>query len=152
MCYDWSTWDDAYAFVEDKNDEFIQTNLQYESFKDININFILFYNQSSDLVFSKVFDFNQEKEIALPDSFYRFIDDNEEILLHHANYSHSHFGAVLYDQKEEPLLITATPIVKSNKEGPIRGTMIQGRFIDRERIDYFENITQLSIEISPLSG
>jgi sensor domain CHASE-containing protein len=148
--YDWSTWDDAYAFTENVNEEYIQTNLQYESFKHININFMFFYNKTDNLVFSKVFDFNQEKEITLPNSLFSFIYDNKELLLHHQNYNHSHVGIVLYNQKRTPLLISATPIVKSNGEGPIGGTLIIGRFLDNERLVYFENITQLSISIHPL--
>ncbi len=152
MCYDWSTWDDSYAFVEDKNDEFIQANLQYEIFLDININFMVFYNQSGSLVFSKVYDFSQEKEITLPESFYSFINEKNEIILQNTNYSHSHNGIILFNETEEPLLISATPIVKSTKEGPIHGTLIVGRFLNEERIEYFKNITQLSIVINPLSN
>ncbi len=152
MCYDWSTWDDSYTFVEDKNDEFIQANLQYEIFLDININFMVFYNQSGNLVFSKVFDFYQEKEITLPDSFYSFINEKNEIILQNTNYSHSHNGIILFNETEEPLLISATSIVKSNREGPIHGTLIVGRFLNEERIEYFKNITQLSIVINPLSN
>jgi sensor domain CHASE-containing protein len=150
LSYDWSTWDDTYAFIENKNEEFIQTNLQYENLKDINMNFMLFYNITDNLVFSKVFDFNQEKEITLPDTLYSFIYDNKELLLHHPDYNHSHVGIVLYNQKQTPLFLCSTPIVKSNKDGPIDGTLIVGRFLNKERLNYFENITQLSISIHPL--
>jgi len=147
---DWSTWDDTNTFTENINEEYIQANLQYESLRDININFMFFYNKTDSLVFSRVFDFNQEKEITLPNSLYSFIYDNKELLLHHSNYNHSHVGIVLYNQKQTPLLICATPIVKNNKEGPIGGTLVVGRFLNKERLNYFENITQLSITINPL--
>lgn len=152
MSYDWSTWDDTYTFVEDKNDEYIQANLQYESFKDININFMFFYNQSNGLVFSKVFDFSQEKEIYFPDSLYSFINEKNEIFLHQTNYSNNYQGVLFYNETEEPLLISITPIVHSNKEGPIHGKLITGRFLNQERIDYLKEITQLSININPLSN
>jgi sensor domain CHASE-containing protein len=148
--YDWSAWDDTYFFTENKNEEFIQENLQYERFRDINLNFMFFYNKTDSLVFSRIFDFSQEKEITLPNSLYSFIYDNRELLLHHPDYNHSHVGVVLYNPKHTPLLISATPIVKNNKEGPIGGTLIVGRFLNEEKLNYFENITQLSISINPL--
>ena len=152
MSYDWSTWNDTYTFVEDKNDEYIQANLQYESFKDININFMFFYNQSNGLVFSKVYDFSQENKIYFPDSLYSLIDEKNEIFLHQANYSNNYQGFLLYNKTEEPLLISITPIVHSNKDGPIHGKLITGRFLNQERIDYFKEINQLSINVYPLSN
>jgi len=150
--YDWSVWDDTYSFVEDKNEEYIQKNLQYEIFEDIKINFMLFYNNSDMLVFSKTFDFKQKNETFLPNSFYTYIFKNKESLLNHPDIEYSQTGIVLYDEKETPLLISINPIVTSNKEGPIHGLLIMGRFLDDTKVESFGNITHLAVVLHPLSS
>jgi sensor domain CHASE-containing protein len=148
--YDWSAWSDTYYFIENQSEDYIQSNLYYDGLKAININFMLFYNQTDNLIFSKAYDFQQEEEIALPAELYSYIYDNKELLLHHYHYNNSHVGIVLYNLKQTPLLLSSTPILKNNGEGPIDGTLITGRFLNNDRLQYFENITQLSISISPL--
>lgn len=152
ISYDWSTRDDTYVFIENANEQYIQTNLDYVIFEDIQINFMIFYNESDCLLFHRAFDFNEKKEIILPPTLFMFIDDNKDVLLHHQNNDHSLSGIVVYDQIQTPLLISVTPILKSNKEGPIRGTLIMGRFLDEEKLDYFSTITQLSVSVYPFSN
>lgn len=152
ISYDWSTWDDTYVFIENANEQYIQTNLDYVIFEDIQINFMIFYNESDSLLFYKAFDFYEKKEIILPASLFLFIDDNKDVLLHHQNNDHSLSGIIVYDQMQTPLLISVTPILKSNKEGPIRGTLLIGRFLDEEKLNYFSTITQLSVSVYPFSN
>lgn len=152
ICYDWSTWDDTYTFVEDKNNEYIHSNLQYEIFIDIDVDFMIFYNQSGSFVYSKAFDLNTGDELSLPENLYSLINAKNEIFLHHPDYTDEHCGVILFDDNEDPILISATPIVKSNKDGPIHGTLIIGRYLNQERIEYLKDITQLSIVISSLSN
>lgn len=148
--FDWSTWDDTYTFIEDRNEEYIDTNLQYEIFKDIKINFMFFYNTSEYLIFNRSFDLNQGKEITLPASLNTLINENKNLLLNHPNGNYSISGIIVFDYNETPLLVSSTPIMKSNKTGMIRGTLLIGRILDKEKLDYFKNITQLSLSIHPL--
>lgn len=149
--YDWSSWDDTYFFVQDKNDLFIQTNLQYFIFEDIKVNCMLFYNRSGSLVFSKAYNFSNETEFSLPITLYSFIDGNKAFLLEHPTSEYSLSGIVVYDQKEIPLLLSFTPILKSNQQGPIQGTLIVGRFLDEIQLRNLEEVTQLTLSIHPLS-
>src|SRR5439155_22263897 len=60
---DWATWDDAYAFVEDGNAEFIQSNLVDQTFNNLQINVIAFVNTSGTIVFAKAYDLEHSEEI-----------------------------------------------------------------------------------------
>jgi sensor domain CHASE-containing protein len=152
IAYDWSVWDDTYSFINDTNKEYIQWNLQYEIFYDIDINFMLFYNNSDALVFSKAFDFNQGHETLLPSSLYTYINENKKSFFYHSTLNFSQSGIVFYDNNETPLIISITPVLHTNNEGPIQGTLIVGRFLNTDRITSIANITQLSIIIHPLSS
>ncbi|KJR40309.1 secreted protein containing CHASE4 domain protein, partial [Candidatus Magnetoovum chiemensis] len=41
---DWSSWDDTYNFIEDKNQEYINANLPDASFEAFDANIMYFYN------------------------------------------------------------------------------------------------------------
>ncbi|DAC73285.1 MAG TPA: hypothetical protein DSN98_01095 [Thermoplasmata archaeon] len=152
MAWDWSIWDDTYLFVEDSNEVFIQTNMQYEIFKDIKINFMMFYNTTGSLVFSKAFDFQHENETTLPTSLYEYISKNNESFFIHRNLESSQSGIILYDKNETPVFIAVTPILQSNKDGPIHGTFIIGRFLDDNKVESIGNITHLVVVLHPKSN
>jgi sensor domain CHASE-containing protein len=150
--YDWSTWDDTYSFINDTNEDYIKTNLQYGIFYDININFMLFFNDSDELVLSKVFDFNQQSETNLPNSLNTYIIENKNSILSHPNFEFTKSGIILYDKNETPLIISANPIFHTNGEGPVGGTLIIGRFFDKDSVNSIGNITKLNLAIYPLSS
>ena len=148
---DWSVWDDTYFFVEDKNEAYIQNNLLYEIFEDIDINFMLFYNSSGALVFSKAYDFQVKNETILPASLYSYISNNKGSLMTNLSLESSHTGIILYDTKKILYLVCITPILHSNREGPIHGSLITGRFLDDAKVESFGNITHLTVLLRPLS-
>jgi sensor domain CHASE-containing protein len=151
LSWDWSIWDDTYSFIEDTNETFIQNNLLYDIFEDIDINFMLFYNRSGTLVYSKAFDFQQENETILPLSLYSDMSKNKRFLITNLTEESSHSGIILYDTNETPLFLSRTPILHSNRDGPIIGSMIVGRYLDEKKIESIETITQLELTLHPLS-
>lgn len=152
VAFDWSTWDDTYAFINDTNQNYIQMNLQYNAFYQIRVNFMLFYDNFDALVFSKAFDFQQGNETRLPNSLYEYINENKNSLLIHPNLEYSQSGIILYNDSETPLLVSITPIIHSDSEGPIQGTLIVGRYFDKERISFIQNMTELTVNVRPLSS
>jgi len=156
MAADWAMWDDTYFFVKDKNEIFIQDNLKYESLETININFMLFFDNSGVLVYSKAYDFQEKNEIILPASLYSYISDNKVDLLNHYPTQYSiesnSAGILLYDTKETPLFLSVNAILNSNRDAPIHGSLVVGRFLDSNKVKYFEDITELTIIFHPLSS
>ena len=46
---------------------------------------------------------------------------------------------------EGPLLVAITPIINSAREGPVRGALMMGRFLDTIELNRFAKITDLSL-------
>jgi len=65
---DWASWDDTYDFIEDANDEYIESNLIDGTFTELRLNLMLFINSSGQIVFGKAFDLYNEEEITIPQS------------------------------------------------------------------------------------
>ena len=139
---DWAGWDDTYAFIEDANTNYIESNLIDGTFIQLRLNLMLFINTSDRVVFGKAFDLHNEEEIPIPQSLQKHLSDND-FLLTHPDTESSITGLILLP--EDPVLIASQPILTSEDEGPIRGTLIMGRYLDAAEIKRLAEITHLPL-------
>jgi signal transduction histidine kinase len=138
---DWAPWDDSYAFIEDANEAYITHNLPYSGLSNLRLQLILFRHASGRLVFSTAVDLHQGIELPLPPATQEFLLQ-DTLLTEHPNTNSSVAGIVL--APEGPLLVASQPIITSEDKGPIRGTLIMGRYLDADEIQWLTGITHLS--------
>lgn len=142
---DWAVRDDTYAFVEDANDEYVERNLADETFVNVNINLMLFINSSGRVIFSKAFDLDNQKEVPAPP---QLLDDTSRLQLlgSQSDAKSSISGIILLN--EGPMMIASQPILKSDYSGPVRGTLIFGRYLDSAELNRFGQLTLSNITVS----
>ena len=151
LSYDWSAWNDTYIFVEDRNQAFIDTNLQDIAFQGIGINVMMFYNTSSDLVFGKTYDPQNENDSSIPQALLMELAETEHITILYHNSTTSYFqGIVLIP--DNILLIASRPILTSAEDGPIHGTLILGQFLNDDRIAEISSLIGLPFTIVRLDS
>ncbi len=143
MVFDWAAWDDTYTFIEDANEEYIESNLVDETFTSSRLNLMLFINSSGQIVFGKGFDLDNEEEVPVPQSIQEHLTD--DTLLRHPDTESSITGIVLLP--EGPMLVASRPILTSEEEGPLRGTMIMGRYLDSTEVERLAEITHVSLTL-----
>ena len=114
--FDWAAWDDTYEFVQNGNQEYIESNLVDETFIGSEINLIMYINESGELVFSKAFDFATEEETPIPETILEHTSPNS-LLVQHTSTDNTIKG--LLRLPEGPIMLVSHPIVQSNEEGPI---------------------------------
>jgi len=139
---DWAAWDDTYAFIADENERYIQVNLVDSTFKNLNLNIMLYINSDGRLVYGAGYDLNTGERVAVPESFRGHISENS-FLLRHTGPESIIKGFVTLP--EGPMFVVSLPIVTSEGEGPVRGSLIIGRYLDTKEIEYFSNLTHLSL-------
>ena len=145
---DWAPWDDTYYFIEDINSEYIENNLVDSTFANLRLNLMLFVNASGQVVYSKGFDLQEETEVPVSESLVKqLLADG--FLLRHPEPSSSITGIVLLS--EGPMLVASRPIVTSSFEGPVRGTLIMGRYLDAMEIRYLSERAHVSMIMSGLN-
>jgi sensor domain CHASE-containing protein/two-component sensor histidine kinase len=147
--YDWAAWDDTYAFIQDVNEDYIESNLVDGTFIDLELNFMVFVDSSGGIVFSKAFDLENEEEIPLPESLLEHIFPNS-VLLQHPDTDSKVTGILLLS--EEPMLVASRPIITSNDEGPILGSLIMGYYLDSARLDSLAETTHLSLNMQRIDN
>ncbi|TVU52203.1 MAG: response regulator [Arthrospira sp. PLM2.Bin9] len=157
IAQDQAKWDDTYAFINQQNSRYVRSNLVNTMFMDLRLNLFILVDSQGQIVFSKGFDINNQTETAIPPSLSPHL---KSVSLSFSNSSPSCFekeeeipcptvGIVMLP--EGPLLLSARPILTSIAQGPSRGTLVVGRYLDAKEIDRLTQITQLSLEINPWS-
>ncbi|WP_255680700.1 CHASE4 domain-containing protein [Methanosarcina sp. DH2] len=63
---DWACWDDTYRFIEDTNEQYIDINLQNQTLAGINVNVMIFVNDSGEVVYVKSVDIRTSEESPVP--------------------------------------------------------------------------------------
>lgn len=145
-CADWAIWDDTYSFVEDLNDDYIQSNLTRSTFTNLKINLMLFVNPAGKVVFGKSFDLRTGTELPV----LRMAEhlSTEGPLLRHRS-TDSRLGGFLL-LPEGPMVVASRPILNSQSEGPIRGALIMGFFLDTPAVERLAGSVRLPVSILSL--
>jgi PAS domain S-box-containing protein len=145
---DWSAWDDAYTFIEDANEEFINSNLVAAGLGNLKVNLALFINTSGKIVFGTGLDTNKGETIPIPEDLKPHLTLND-ILLQHPTLESIHSGIILLSSG--PILITSQPIRTTQRTGPIRGVLIFGRNLDAAAIERVSKITRFPLTVHSIN-
>jgi len=146
----WSAWDDTYEFIEGSracpiNIRYISANLTRETFLNMQLNLLAFVHSSGRIVYAQAFDLDSGQEKPLPTTF----PQNISPLIVRAENESGLSGILLLP--ENPMLIASFPIFTSQKEGPMRGILIMGRYLDAAKIERLSESTQLSLSFFRLN-
>ena len=142
--YDWAAWDDTYRFIETNNSEYIESNLADETFSLLDINFMLFFDSSGNIVYSKFYDLEKEETITPPKNLVELFQPGSYLLEH--SDTRSNISGLLMSSTS-PMIVASRPVTGTNKQGPIKGTLVMGRYLDESMIMSLEENTLLPVEL-----
>ena len=145
---DWSSWDDAYQFIEDGNPDFIQSNLIDSQLEMMQINLIVFVHKSGRVVFGTGYDLQRQQKLPIPESIKQHLTSTDS-LISHASPESNHAGIVMLP--EGPMMIASRPIINSAGEGPIRGTLLVGRYLNQPLIERLEKVVRLPLQLHSIN-
>ena len=139
---DYSSWDDTYSFIQDGNQAYITTNFQDENLGRLRLDLVLLIDSTGKPVFGKGYapDSDQSKPVAedvlkqiSADSFLTRQLDTTSVIS----------GVVPLPQGIA--LVAARPILQSDATGPVKGTLIFGRWLDAKEVARLATVTHLSL-------
>ncbi|MHB8101352.1 MAG: sensor histidine kinase [Methanosarcina sp.] len=139
---DWACWNESYRFVEDRNQRFIHETIKNETLAVLKLNVLIYVNDSGSVVYAKAVDIGTAEEMPVPDDLIKLIKD-KTLLTKSENETIK--GFVLLDK--DPMFISCHPILTTEYKGPMRGTLIFGRYFDKPLLDNFSNATRSSLSI-----
>ncbi|MFH0810649.1 MAG: diguanylate cyclase [Pseudomonadota bacterium] len=137
---DWANWNDIYFYMKDHNKEFAEANLTSSCLANLKINALLVANTAGRVVFEMGYDLENGNIRAVPRGIHSFLKTDK--LLNPQSKS-GFQGLILLPQG--PMIVSARQILTTNGEGPSRGTLIFGRFLDRNILARFARVTRLRL-------
>ncbi len=144
FAWDWAAWDDTCSFIETPDDDYIRANLVDSTFTGNHVSLMLFLNNSGHLVYGKCYDLNENREVPIPESLLKQLVPGS-LLLRHPTPSSVVKGILVLPQG--PLLVVSHPVLTSSSQGPVRGSLIVGRFLDSHVIDRLAGTTRLPLAL-----
>ena len=75
---DWAMWDDSYKFIEKPNQEYIDSNLGWETFENLDINYMVYMDKEYNVVYSKYFKNEEKKLVDVPENLLKKIQNFRE--------------------------------------------------------------------------
>ncbi|MCK4259462.1 MAG: diguanylate cyclase [Halanaerobiales bacterium] len=142
---DYAFWDDTYTFVQDRNDDYLQSYKNDFAFLQMNINFVVLTNSFDQIIFEKGYNLDNQDESQIFKSIRKYIDENNH-LLRYSNPLSGVKGIVMLP--EGPMLVSSRPILTSELEGPVSGSLILARLLDGEEIRRLSEETQVSFTLN----
>ncbi|HII78892.1 MAG TPA: PAS domain-containing protein [Methanosarcina sp.] len=142
MVQDWACWDDTYHFIEDNNQKYITTNLHNQTLAGLKVNVMLFVNENGSVVYTKSIDVNTGKEKPVPEELLKMAESGLFSTKSEDGYVR---GYVLLD--EAPMFVSCRPILTTRYEGPVKGTLIFGRYFDNALLNDLRETTCSSISM-----
>jgi PAS domain S-box-containing protein len=146
---EYATWDQTYAYLRGKNRTYVATEFPASTFTQLKVNFVVILDSSGGKVFSKAFSLVRLEDAHLPEGLDEHIKPGS-LLVTHKTDSSKVSGILMLSSG--PVLIDSRPVLTSNAQGPIAGTMIMGRLLDNDEILRLSEMMHMPIEIASLDG
>jgi PAS domain S-box-containing protein len=140
---DWAWWDDSYQFIQDGNQEFINSTLGPLPLANIGVNVICYVDLSGGIVFGMAADIENQSEAPFPEDLAGHISLGSAILAGIAERRSASGIILLHDG---PLLVSVFPILTSEQQGPVHGALLMGRYMDSDIVADIVSIINISLE------
>lgn len=137
---DWATWDDTYEFIKDKNKAYIKSNLTIVALENLEIQGMLFYDTKGKLVYSNFLD----TDIISSKKVEKYFEDHSDLVVHEGIDS-SKSGMVSLE--DENLVIASKPIVTSEGEGPVGGTIVFVKHFGKDEVKKLGDLTHVTVNL-----
>ena len=143
---DWAVWDDAYAFADNHDADFIKANLDEWPVmeKNVHLNLCLILDRSSRVLYVGGYDTDLGGAVIPAD----FLGEKPLILsLLQPALEKGQILSGLLLTEHGLLLFAARPILTSEGSGPAKGVFAFGRFLDAPLLRELTQQTQVKFEV-----
>jgi PAS domain S-box-containing protein len=139
---DWATWDDLCQFVEGKNPDFIADNLADYALENLHLDFLTIWDAEGNLIHGNILNADPAGQL------YTAIRDGHVADLPQPDGQRSGFLLV----GNRIVLVAVRPILASDRSGPVRGSVVAGRFLDSLLLEQIQRSVGVAAGVTPLGG
>lgn len=144
LCTDWAAWDDTYQFMSTRDPAFLESNFPEGTFENLDLNFALILDSQRDVQFQKAYDLELARSIPLKTALVDYFQ-NPELA---AMADETAFSGFLWDENA-PVMYCISPILTSADQGPSRGWLVFGRYLQGDFLKQIEDSISSLVTILP---
>jgi sensor domain CHASE-containing protein len=129
---DWAVWDDTWRFAAGENTDYVRTNLDAPTLANLRLNLLAIVAPDGRLVARIGFDLERGEQVEPPAGTAQLLAADGPLF--RKGISGPAGGIVLLPDRT--LLVAAHPILTSARQGPPRGVLVMGRFLDGSEVEH----------------
>ncbi len=142
---DWAHWDETYNYINQQNETYVENNLNAESLGTLNVNLIIHYNKSNNVINKIGLDLEKQEFTKLPDNLIVGITENVK------NLKQGQDSTFIINSDNKFYDVSMSKATDSLLMSPENGTLVIGRLIDDATIASYEKITNSKISFLNVS-
>jgi PAS domain S-box-containing protein len=141
---DYSSWNETYWFLQGKRPTYPASDLPPNTLGQLRLNFVVILNKSGREVFSRGYNLKTLEEEPIPPDLRNHFKPGSPLATHEEESSDVSGILML---RSGPVLVDSQPVLTSNSEGPIMGTLVMGRALDADEVLRLGEMTHLTIDL-----
>lgn len=144
-----SQWDDAYAFMQNKNKHFIDSNFVPGTFTSSQVNFFMYYATNGQLYEGQAYNLYKNVSMPIPENLLTYLTKNN-FLVTPKNSAAGISG--IFKIPEGFVVFSSMPVVTSEGKGPAHGALFIGFYLTEASIINLAKTVELPLHLIPLSS
>jgi PAS domain S-box-containing protein len=138
---DWAQWDDTYQYITEPNDDYIQSNLQNESFEILQVDLVTILDREGRIVFQKQVR-NVMEEPMTPGFVEHLVED-----IARGDISPTVVHKEIMKLPEGVVVYVARPVTSGDGTAPVNGYIVFGYFLGQDVINHLSQVTHLKVDM-----
>lgn len=140
---DWAYWDVAYEFMRDHNPAFVENNFTDETFSILDLAVILLLDEQGGLVAGKAFDPEGQMEVPVYPGLLQILHIDG---IAKAKVARGQGVKGVVKLPEGLMMLAWEPVLTGHGEGPPRGALVMGRFLNDAELQKLAKKANLPLE------
>lgn len=139
---DWAQWDDTYAFVDDPNPTYVQSNLTPEAIRSVGADVLIILNAKDELVWGKA---SSELAAQAGTDSAELVDALSSSLVQRTGDAPGTTGVVRL--AGVPVIFSALPITTTDGKGPSRGLLVMGQALSPSNVSRLSTLANVKFSL-----
>jgi PAS domain S-box-containing protein len=144
---DYAGWDETYDYVRNKNQNYINVNMDISIFAQLGLNALIILDVNGGVVYSTGYDGAKGKRTPLSREFMEHFRPGGFLAVHE-NPKSVKKGIIRL--KERGIIVASHPVLTSTFSGPVMGTLVMARDLDEVVINRWNKLTGTSMSLEPV--
>jgi signal transduction histidine kinase/DNA-binding response OmpR family regulator len=146
---DVAEWNSTYEFMQGRGDNYIQDNFNEIFFRNLDLNLMLIFDRQGKLAWGAAWDHESDAFIALDAVLEAPLAPGDPLLVHPDGSGEVHG---ILRTRRGPMAVDSHPILTSEGDGPVMGSMILGRLLSPDRVRALQQQTRVAFALDSVES